>query len=82
MTAMETTNRNFRVGIHWAGFQIGTVDHGHPMVPGALKPVRRLGTMAGTGRIIGDIVGPIGDESDWAPLRNEMKLIDEPLVFL
>ena len=28
-------------------------------------PVRRLGTMAGTDRIIGDIVGPIGDESDW-----------------
>jgi len=42
---------------------------GHPVAeivaPGGLKPVRRLGTMAGTGRIIGDIVGPIGDESDW-----------------
>jgi hypothetical protein len=24
-----------------------------------------MGTMAGTGRIIGDIVGPIGDQSDW-----------------
>jgi hypothetical protein len=35
------------------------------VAPGALKPARRLGTMAGTGRIIGDIVGPIGDESDW-----------------
>jgi hypothetical protein len=23
------------------------------------------GTLAGSGRIIGDIVGPIGDESDW-----------------
>jgi len=42
---------------------------GHPVAeivaPGALRPIRRLGTMAGTGRIIGDIVGPIGDESDW-----------------
>ena len=42
---------------------------GHPVAeivaPGALKPTRRLGTMAGTGRVIGDIVGPISDESDW-----------------
>jgi antitoxin (DNA-binding transcriptional repressor) of toxin-antitoxin stability system len=42
---------------------------GHPIAeivaPGALKPVRRLGTMSGSGRIIGDIVGPLGDESDW-----------------
>ena len=42
---------------------------GHPVAeivaPGGIKPLRRLGTMAGTGRIIGDIVGPIGDESDW-----------------
>lgn len=40
---------------------------GHPMAevvaPGTLKPARRLGTMSGSGRIIGDIVGPIGDES-------------------
>jgi prevent-host-death family protein len=42
---------------------------GHPVAeivaPGALKPMRRLGTMAGSGRVIGDIVGAIGDESDW-----------------
>jgi antitoxin (DNA-binding transcriptional repressor) of toxin-antitoxin stability system len=41
---------------------------GHPIAeivaPGALKPVRRLGTMAGSGHIIGDIVAPIGNESD------------------
>lgn len=40
---------------------------GHPMAevvaPGTLIPARRLGTMSGSGRIIGDIVGPIGDES-------------------
>jgi antitoxin (DNA-binding transcriptional repressor) of toxin-antitoxin stability system len=29
------------------------------------KPKRRLGTLAGSIEILGDIVGPIGDESDW-----------------
>jgi prevent-host-death family protein len=29
------------------------------------KPRRRLGTLGGTIDIHGDIVGPIGDESDW-----------------
>lgn len=42
---------------------------GHPVAeivaPGAAKPVRRLGGMLGSGRIVGDIVGPISDESDW-----------------
>jgi len=43
---------------------------GHPVAeitaPGSgLKPVRQLGTMIGTMKITGDIVGPIGDESDW-----------------
>ena len=32
-------------------------------------PTRRLGTMTGSGRILGDIVGPIGDESDWDAAR-------------
>ena len=31
---------------------------------------RRLGTMRGSGRILGDIVGPIGDESDWEAARD------------
>lgn len=35
-----------------------------------LAPKRRLGTMAGSGRILGDIVGPIGDESDWEAARD------------
>jgi hypothetical protein len=26
--------------------------------------------MAGSGRILGDIVGPIGDESDWEAARD------------
>jgi antitoxin (DNA-binding transcriptional repressor) of toxin-antitoxin stability system len=72
MTVMETTSRNLAVGSHRVrktGEPILVTRFGHPIAeivaPGALKPVRRLGTMAGTGRIIGDIVGPIGDESDW-----------------
>lgn len=32
------------------------------------RPRRRLGTLGG-GRIFGDIVGPIGDESDWEAAR-------------
>lgn len=43
---------------------------GHPVAeiapPGAgLKPVRKFGTMAGTMKIVGDIVGPISVEADW-----------------
>jgi len=42
---------------------------GHPVAeivaPGAVKPARRFGSMVGTARILGDIVGPIGDEADW-----------------
>jgi len=34
--------------------------------PSPEKPKgRRLGGMAGTGRIVGDIVGSISDESEW-----------------
>jgi len=35
-------------------------------------PARRsnwMGSMAGTGEILGDIVGPISTEEEWAPLR-------------
>jgi antitoxin (DNA-binding transcriptional repressor) of toxin-antitoxin stability system len=43
---------------------------GHPVAeisaPGAsLKPVRKLGGMVGTMKIVGDIVGSISDESEW-----------------
>jgi prevent-host-death family protein len=31
---------------------------------------RRLGGRAGTGRIVGDIVGPVSDESDWETLNS------------
>ena len=40
-----------------------------PPSPG-LKKKRRLGSMAGTGRIVGDIVSPAGDETDWEALRS------------
>jgi prevent-host-death family protein len=34
------------------------------------KPARRrLGCMVGTGEILGDIVGPISDESEWEAAR-------------
>ena len=32
---------------------------------GAERPKRRIFTNLGGGQILGDIVGPIGDESDW-----------------
>jgi prevent-host-death family protein len=32
--------------------------------------IRRLGTGVGSGRILGDIVGPIGDETDWDAARD------------
>jgi prevent-host-death family protein len=38
--------------------------------PSPEKPAgRRLGCMAGTMRITGDIVGPISDESEWEASR-------------
>ena len=39
---------------------------------GVEQPKRRLGTLGG-GRIIGDIVGPTGDESDWEAAGPEGK---------
>jgi hypothetical protein len=33
--------------------------------PGGARTARRLGTGIDTGVILGNIVGPIGDESDW-----------------
>ena len=38
-----------------------------PPVPKRTK--RTLGAMAGTGRIVGDIVSPVVPESDWEVLR-------------
>ncbi|HEY7838178.1 MAG TPA: type II toxin-antitoxin system prevent-host-death family antitoxin [Terriglobales bacterium] len=32
-------------------------------------PRRQLGRMAGTGRIIGDIISPAADEADWEALK-------------
>jgi prevent-host-death family protein len=38
--------------------------------PSPKKPQgRRLGSMVGTGRILGDIVGSISDESEWDATR-------------
>ena len=41
--------------------------------PSPEKPIaRRLGCMAGTGRIIGDIVGSVSPESDWKLAADEV----------
>lgn len=51
---------------------------GHPIThiePPTPKTGRRikLGTMAGTGKILGDVVGPITDISDWEAAQDEPK---------
>jgi len=38
-----------------------------PSVPD--RPANWLGSMAGTGRIVGDIVSPASDSEDWEVLR-------------
>ena len=47
---------------------------GHPVAEivaaGTQKAARRLGTLAGTGRVIGDIVRAISDESDWEAAKS------------
>ncbi len=40
-----------------------------PAAPAAKKK-RVLGSMAGTGRIVGDIVSPASDEKDWEVLKS------------
>ncbi|MGB2638002.1 MAG: type II toxin-antitoxin system Phd/YefM family antitoxin [Candidatus Acidiferrum sp.] len=47
---------------------------GHPVAeinpPGKPKQTIKLGGGIGTVKILGDIVGPIGDESDWEAAQN------------
>jgi prevent-host-death family protein len=38
---------------------------------GGLKRIPRLGGGIGTAEILGDIVGPIGDESDWEAAQEQ-----------
>jgi prevent-host-death family protein len=40
-----------------------------PIAPVARPKKDWLGSLAGTGRIVGDIVSPAGEESDWEALR-------------
>jgi prevent-host-death family protein len=40
------------------------------IIPPSPTKRRRLGGMAGTGRIIGDIVGPTGSLDDWEAWRD------------
>jgi len=37
--------------------------------PPAAKPKKFVGSMAGTGRIVSDIVGPASEEAEWEALR-------------
>jgi len=45
--------------------------------PPSLQPVRRFGRHIGSGEILGDIVGPTGDESDWEAARDPKSGEDE-----
>ena len=51
------------------GQPIRVTRFGHPIAeinpPSAPQPPRRFGHHIGSGVILGDIVGPVGDESDW-----------------
>lgn len=38
--------------------------------PPAPRPDNWLGSLAGTGRIVGDIISPVIDENDWEVLRS------------
>jgi prevent-host-death family protein len=42
------------------------------VVPPSPKPKKKrwLGALAGTGRVVGDIVSPASDEKDWDVLRS------------
>ncbi len=61
--------------VHRTGKPILVTRFGQPVAqivpPPALptRPKRVLGAMAGTARILGDIVSPVVDESDWEVLR-------------
>jgi antitoxin (DNA-binding transcriptional repressor) of toxin-antitoxin stability system len=44
--------------------------------PGGTRPTPRLGTGIGSGVILGDIVGPIGDESDWEAAQDPEQELD------
>jgi antitoxin (DNA-binding transcriptional repressor) of toxin-antitoxin stability system len=56
-----------------SGQPVRVTRFGHPIAdivpPGGLPRLPRFGGGAGTMQILGDIVGPIGDESDWEAAR-------------
>ena len=47
--------------------------------PGGAKLAPRLGTGVGTGVILGDIVGPTGDESEWDAAQSPALELDTNL---
>jgi prevent-host-death family protein len=57
------------------GLPIRVTRFGKPVAeivpPAPSRPTKSwLGSMAGTGKVIGDIVSPASDESDWEVLRD------------
>jgi len=60
--------------VHKTGKPVVITRYGKPVaeiVPPRIpkRPKNWLGHMAGTARILGDIVGPVFDESEWDALR-------------
>lgn len=46
--------------------------------PSSLRTPRRFGARIGSGQILGDIVAPISDESEWEAAQNESLDGSEP----
>ncbi len=72
--------------VRQTGEPIVVTRFGHPIAritpPGHAERAPRLGGGRGTAVILGDIVGPIGDESDWEAAQDpdliDAKKLDRP----
>ena len=60
--------------VHRTGEPVVITRSGEPLAeivpPARPKPRRSLGSMRGSGRIVGDIISPVSDEADWDVLRS------------
>lgn len=60
--------------VHQTGEPVVITRSGEPVaeiVPATVPKLRRsLGSMRGSGRIVGDIISPVSDEADWDVLRS------------
>lgn len=66
--------------VHKTGESILVTRFGHPIAqispPGVAKKIK-LGGGAGTAVILGDIVGPIGDISEWEAAQDPVEVADK-----